>query len=126
QWSDRPSRKLYYMLYENGELIGIFGLGSAFHQPKVVSTFMNKYDIKFNELANNIVYAIKPGSNKNIASSFLKLCREQSILDWKERYGDQLKAFQTFVLPPRNGTLYKADNWHLIGQTAGTKSLVTK
>lgn len=35
------------------------------------------------------------------------------------RYGDESRLVQTFILPPRTGAVYKADNWTCLGMTKG-------
>jgi len=119
KWQNRPSRRLYWLLYEDKILVGVFALASAFSNPKDVKNFMNTNNIEFNELANNIVYCLANCRNKNAGTIFLKMCRQDAIKWWYERYGDKLKAFQTFILPPRTGAIYKADNWIKIGKTSG-------
>ena len=119
KYSDRPSRKLYWNLYENNILVGVFALGSAFSYSKTVKEYMKNNNLLFNEVANNIVFCLANHKNKNAGTIFLKLCRNDAILWWYERYGDYLKAFQTFILPPRIGAIYKADNWEYIGETIG-------
>jgi len=120
KYADRPSRKIYYLLFENEILIGVFALGSAFAQNGKVKQFMNENNLKFNEVANNIVYCLANQIDKNAGTKLLKLCRKDATLWWQERYGDILKCFQTFILPPRTGSIYKADNWLFIGETSGT------
>jgi len=51
--------------------------------------------------------------------------REVSATLWEELYGVPVIGFETFVVETewRKGTLYKADNWTLVGRTSGsTKS----
>lgn len=119
KWSDRPSRKLYWNLYENEKMVGVFALGSAFAKPMVIKEFMQKNRIGFNEMANNIVFCLFGQENKNAGSSLLALVRRDAKVWWMERYGDCLKCFQTFILPPRTGAVYKADNWIALGMTSG-------
>jgi len=119
KWADRPSRKLYWLLTIDNEPVGAFGLGSAFARPKAVKAFMNEHDIAFNEMANNIVYCLKPDLPKNSGTRFLAQARRDAVHWWYDRYSDTLKVFQCFVLPPRTGAVYKADNWECIGTTSG-------
>ena len=121
KWADRPSRKMYWLLYEDGIFVGVFGLGSAFARPKSIANYMEERKITFNEVANNIVYGLFGCRDKNAGSSFLKRLRIDAKAWWKERYGDEIKAFQTFILPPRTGALYRADNWKQLGTTTGGK-----
>lgn len=122
KWADRPSRKLYWLLYEDDRLVGVFGLGSAFARPKAIANYMSQNGIEFNQLGNNIVFALHGHLHKNAGSIFLKLLRRDAFLWWLERYGDELKALQTFILPPRTGSVYKADNWQQLGATTGGKT----
>lgn len=126
KYADRPSRKLYWLLYENSKLIGVFGLSSAFAKSKPVMDYMKENSLGFNEVANNIVYCLYGHKNKNAGSKLLSMLRKDAILWWYERYGDYLRAFQTFVLPPRTGAIFKADNWMLLGKTTGGKSMKTR
>ena len=123
KYADRPSRKLYWLLYEDDILVGVFGLGSAFSKPKDVNTYMTLHDIDFNEMANNIVFCLFGNKDKNAGSRFLSLLRKDAKSVWKTKYGNTLKAIQTFVLPPRTGSVYKADNWVLIGKTSGNTQI---
>ena len=49
----------------------------------------------------------------------LKQMRLSSVIEWKKKYGNELKHLLTFVGDDNNGSVYKADNWKLIGETAG-------
>jgi hypothetical protein len=120
KWSDRPSRKIYWNLYENETMVGVFALSSVFDKPKSVKEYMIKYNLKSNEIGNNIVFCLANQKNKNAGTILLSMVRKDAISWWYERYGDLLKAFQTFILPPRTGAVYKADNWQQIGITSGS------
>ncbi len=101
-------------------MIGVFAVATVFDKPKSVKNFLETHSIKSNEVANNIVYCLSGQQDKNAGSKLLSLCRQDAISWWQERYGDELKAFQTFILPPRTGAVYKADNWQQIGITSGS------
>lgn len=118
RWADRPSRKLYWSVWDGDRRVGVWGLGSAFNQPKAVATFMERHGIPFNGLANNIVFALAD-AGKNGGTEALAMLRRDAIRWWHERYGDDLMAFQTFILPPRTGAMYRADNWQHVGTTTG-------
>lgn len=126
KWADRPSRKLYWILYEKNKMVGVFGLSSAFTRPKPIMSYIEKHSIEFNEVGNNIVYCLYGHSHNYAGSKLLSLIRKDAVYWWNERYRDKLKAFQTFILPPRNGTVYKADNWEYLGKTSGGKVIRTR
>lgn len=119
QWTDRPSRKLYWSIWQRGERVGVFGLGSAYSKPAAVAALMARHSIAFNGLANNFVFAMSPQATRNTGTLALALIRRDAVRWWSERYGDELCAFQTFIEPPRTGALYRADNWIQIGVTSG-------
>ena len=132
KWADRPSRKMYYSLHEDDRMVGVFALASGFVRPKVIQDFLKQHKIAFNEVANNIVFCLAGQTDRNAGTKFLKLCRTDAKAWWKERYDDELKLMQTFVLPgrvestlPRVGAVYKADNWLNLGITKG-ETLITR
>lgn len=107
-------------------MIGVFALGSAFAKPKTIMNYMEQNNLQFNEVANNIVFCLANQQNKNAGTKLLSLVRKDAIKWWYERYTDRLKAFQTFILPPRTGAVYKADNWEQLGVTTGGKTQTVK
>ena len=126
KWADRPSRKLYWLLFEDDKHVGVFGLASAFARPKSVMDYMAEHGLAFNEVGNNIVYCLAGHVDKNAGTRLLRLVRQDAAAWWYERYGDSLRAMQCFILPPRTGALYKADNWQQLGYTTGGRTLVTR
>ena len=49
----------------------------------------------------------------------LKLLRTDGAERWKSKYGDTLVLIETFIKPPWDGGVYKADNWLDVGMTKG-------
>ena len=123
KWTDRPSRKCYWLLYEGETLVGVFGLGSGFTQPIKFKELMKEKGWTFNQVANNVIFCLAGQSDRNAGTKFLSLLRRDAVTRWGERYGDELKCIQTFILPPRTGAVYKADNWKFLGRTRGGKTL---
>ena len=58
-------------------------------------------------------------SIKDAGTKVLKLLRNNAPKEWKEKYGDELKYIITFVGGGKDGAVYKADNWKMVGETAG-------
>ncbi len=58
-------------------------------------------------------------SIKNAGTQILKQLRKQAPIEWKKKYNDELKYILTFVGGGNNGAVYKADNWNMVGHTAG-------
>lgn len=72
-------------------------------------------------IANQSRFLILPHVQvPNLASHVLALNIRRLNEDWKERFGYELWLLETFVDPARfAGTIYKAANWVLVGDTAG-------
>jgi hypothetical protein len=119
-WADRPSRKQHWALYEGQRLVGVWSLGSAYTMPACVRAEVERASLAFNEVACNYVFALHGARADCAGSRFLALLRRDAIARWQEEYGDALRALQTFILPPRTGAVYLADNWRAIGMTSGT------
>jgi hypothetical protein len=61
-----------------------------------------------------------PGQWPNLASRVLTLACARVPVDWQQRYGYPVLAFETFVDPQRfRGTCYKAAGWKVLGPTQG-------
>jgi hypothetical protein len=112
-------RQLVYKIYDSdGNLCGAIAGGSATkHLPGRNEFF--KENFYLNGVINNIFFHLIPNGDKNLGTKVLKLFRKQVIIDWEERYKDKPIGFETLVELPRTGSVYKADNWILVGQTKG-------
>lgn len=55
----------------------------------------------------------------NLGTRILKELRQEAPIEWKNKYGNELKYIITFVGGGHNGAVYLADNWKQIGHTAG-------
>jgi hypothetical protein len=107
----------------NEELIGMIGLGSSVYPPpKDILTHVkmtkNEYKTEFNSFANNWRFCVIKHI-KNAGTQILKQFRNNAKVEWKNKYGDELKYIVTFVAGGKSGSVYKADNWSMIGETAG-------
>ena len=116
-------RVLKYLIYDEDELIGTFWVGSGFKPtPKAILDYFQvsqkEYDKIFNEVADNKRFAMSKHV-KNAGTIAIKLIRKRVKQDWKDRYGDDLKAILTTIGSGKSGAVYKADNWVKIGETAG-------
>ena len=118
---------IYHSEYENlfgfERPIGMIGLGSSVYPPpkdilRYVGMTKSEYKDNFNSFANNWRYCMTE-SIPNAGSQILKKFRESALIEWEKKYGDDLKYLITFVGGGNNGAVYKADNWEMIGKTAG-------
>jgi hypothetical protein len=111
-------RSINYLIEYNGKTAGIIGFSSP---PKNYKKFVNYFDSideKF-YVINNVFRLII--NEKNLATKVMKLARNQIKNDYQKKYNDNLCGIVTFVEPPRNGALYKADNWDYLGMSEGIR-----
>ena len=120
-------RRIDWLIYKDdtfpSECLGMVGIGSSVYPPpkdilRYVGMTKSVYKDNFNSFANNWRYCLTK-SIPNLGSQTLRQLREQGLLQWKSKYGDDLKYIITFVGGGNNGAVYKADNWKHIGWTAG-------
>ena len=130
--ADYPGRRIDWLIYDvideetwpfKRELLGMIGIGSCFYPPpkdilRYVGMSKDEYKNNFNQFANNWRFCFIK-SVKNAGTQVLKQVRLQGPVDWKKKYGDELKYIITLVAGGNNGAVYKADNWKEIGKTAG-------
>lgn len=82
--------------------------------------YRHQYD-RLHLIANNSRFLILPHCHyKNLGSKILSLCKRRIQQDWLSRFGYPLLVLETFVDPSRFvGTIYRAANWDLVGETQG-------
>ena len=119
-------RRIDWLIYIDDELCGMIGIGSSTYPPckdilRHLGMTKNDYKEQFNSFANNWRFCMIK-SVKNAGTGILKRLRKQSPIEWKRKYGDDLKYLITFVGAGHNGAVYLADNWRCIGKTSGLPS----
>ena len=131
--NDSVGRRIDWLVYHSDytnvlgleKPIGMIGIGSSVYPcPKDILNFLGKKADEykepkhFNTIANNWRFCMTK-SIKNAGTQILKQVRKQAPIEWKKKYGDDLKWLITFVAGGNNGAVYKADNWKQICETAG-------
>jgi hypothetical protein len=133
KYKDVPQRRINYIIYrsDDGEPIGAIGISSCVlaigARDNWIGWDKNTRLLNSNKVANNYRFCLVPNNGiKNVGTMSLKLLREEGARRWKEKYGDDLLLLETFVQPlidnsdnKRNGAVYLADNWVMIGETLG-------
>lgn len=86
--------------------------------------FRHQYG-RLNWLTNNSRFLILPDWHyPNLGSRTLALCERRLSSDWQLRFGHPVVLLETFVDPQRfHGTVYRAANWHLAGDTRGFRRI---
>lgn len=116
-------RRIDWLVVVDGEIAGMIGIGSSTYPPckdilNRLGISKSEYKNVFNSIANNWRFCMSK-KIPNVGTRVLKLLRQQSPIEWKHKYGDELKYLITFVGGGHDGAVYKADNWEVIGNTAG-------
>ena len=110
-------RQLNYLIYYDSMPVGII---SAVSPPLNYRKFREYFNIENDiDFVNNGVFRVVHSPKKNFATQVLKAFRKKIKLDYEKEYGNKLLGIITFVEKPRNGGIYKGDNWDLIGETQG-------
>lgn len=117
-------RCIKYLIYYDNEAVATFWLGSGFKPtPKSILNYFGmrqqEFDKVFNEVADNKRFCIKSTPVANTGSQILKLIRGRARQDWQTKYNNHLRAIVTTIGNGKRGSVYLADNWQKIGETAG-------
>jgi hypothetical protein len=111
-------RSINYLVILNRQCIGIIGGASP---PKNYTIFNNYFgNNQENYFLNNNVFRLILRQN-NLGTKVLKIFRNVISSDYQLKYKDDLIGLCTFVELPRDGALYKADNWDYLGLTQGKR-----
>jgi len=116
-------RRIDWVVFNDDKPVGMIGIGSSVYPPpkdilRHIGLSIKEYKEVFNTFANNWRFCMRE-SIKNAGTQILKELRKQAPIYWKQKYGNDLNYLITFVAGGNNGAVYKADNWSLIGETAG-------
>ena len=118
-------QQLHYIILLNKTPVGIISGASSVWAVKSRDEFfgLTKDNKKkgLPSIINNVVFRLEVHL-PNLATKVLAMWRRRVAADWEERYNVVVHGFETFVVETdtRKGTLYKADNWQLLGVTAGS------
>jgi uncharacterized protein DUF4338 len=117
-------RQFHYLVYLNGEVVGIISGASPVWacSPRDKFFEINKDNRELmvgKHIVNNVVFRLEE-KIPNLGTQVLSRWRKRICTDWKERYGDDVVGFETFIFGEnRTGAMYKADNWKYVGETQG-------
>jgi len=120
-------RRIDWLIYEDADFpqypIGMIGIGSSVYPPpkdilNELGVSKEEYKSIFNSIGNNWRFCMTKRI-PNAGTQILKQLRLLAPNAWKQKYGDDLKWLITFVAGGNNGAVYLADNWKIVGKTAG-------
>ena len=124
--SRRPmGETLYYVATYHDEWVALLSFSAAVYKCAARDqwigwSYRHQYD-RLHLATNNSRFLILPQWHyPNLATRVLSLCQRQIQDDWQQRFHHPLLLLETFVDSSRfNGTVYRAANWHCVGQTQG-------
>lgn len=120
-------QQIHFLIHYKGEIVGIISGASSVYAVKNRDDYFKipkdkelRQFIYLPAIINNVVFRLEL-HEKNLATKVLAKWRKAMIQLWSYLYGVDVIGFETFVIEndTRKGALYKADNWDLVGQTAG-------
>jgi len=116
-------RRIDWLIHYENRIVGMIGIGSSVYPPPkdlllYLNTTKSEYKTIFNSIANNWRFCMTERV-PNLGTRILKELRHHAPIEWKKKYNNDLTHIMTFVGANKNGAVYKADNWSIIGQTAG-------
>ena len=118
---------IYHPDYVNAlnvpQAVGMIGVGSSVYPPpkdllSYVGMSKSVYKDNFNSFANNWRFCMTTHI-PNAGSQILKQLRHHAPIEWEKKYKNFLTHIITFVGGGNNGAVYRADNWDMVGHTAG-------
>ena len=110
-------RRIDWLIAVDGEVVGMIGIGSSTYPPckdilRRLGRTKSEYREIFNNIANNWRFCMSK-KIPNVGTRVLKALRQQAPIEWKKKYGDELRYLITFVGGGHDGAVYKADNWEV-------------
>ena len=118
----------HFLIHYKGNVAGIISGASPVFSTSPRDQFFgltHKNRGKFLQgIVNNTVFRLI-NRERNLATQVLTMWRNIIPHLWYEKYGTVVYGFETLVIEndTRKGTLYKADNWTLVGKTAGATKI---
>lgn len=127
-------QQLHFIIHYKGQVVGIISAASSVYKVKGRDDYFKipsdknlRQQYYLPAIINNTVFRLE-FHEKNLATKVLAKWRKVSIDLWKQLYGVDVIGFETFVVETetRKGALYKADNWDMVGMTAGSAKAHSK
>jgi len=121
-------QQIHFIIHYQNKIVGIISGASSVYAVKDRDNFFNmpkdakaKQSLYLPAIINNTVFRLE-FHEKNLATRVLSKWRKVIAELWEEIYSVPVIGFETFVVEEdyRKGTLYKADNWSYVGETAGS------
>ena len=118
------AQQVHFLIWYEGTMAGVISGGSAAYAVASRDIFFGitreNRERVLNGVIDNTVFRLV-NNEPNLATRVIALWRKVIPLVWEDLYGVPVFGFETFVVEEdhRKGSLYKADNWTLVGETSG-------
>lgn len=121
-------QQIHFIVHYKDRVVGIISGASSVYGVKARDEFFKipkdkglKQKYYLPAIVNNTVFRLEY-HEKNLATKVLSKWRKVTATLWEDLYEVPVIGFETFVVEEdwRKGTLYKADNWSYLGDTAGS------
>ena len=120
-------QQIHFIVWDDDVRAGIISGGSSVYAVKARDEFFgipsNKEEresLWLPSIVNNTVFRLET-TRPNLGTETLRRWRSVTRELWPQLYGVPVIGFETFIIEEsfRRGAMYKADNWQLVGETAG-------
>ncbi|MCY4303201.1 MAG: DUF4338 domain-containing protein [Aestuariivita sp.] len=123
----RIGHELHYVVEHQGQWIALISFSPAAlkctARDQWIGWLPQVQTDRLRLIANNSRFLILPGHHyPNLATRILSACQKRLSADWLAHFSKPLLLLETFVDSEFHaGTIYRADNWIMVGQTRGYK-----
>jgi hypothetical protein len=120
-------QQLHFVVWNSGHRVGIISGGSSVYSVKSRDDFFGipkdkkqREELWLPAIVNNTVFRLEK-SEPNLGTQILSRWRKVTASLWRDLYGVHVLGFETFIVETstRVGSMYKAQSWQLVGETAG-------
>lgn len=123
-------QQVHFLVWYNGAVIGIISGASTVIGTKLRDDFFGLTETNkqfyLNGIIDNVLFRIEC-HERYLATRTLSLWRRAVVHVWEDLYNAKVFGFETFIDEERfgdpnerrDGALYKADNWYVLGRTYG-------
>lgn len=116
-------RNICYAIYYDDIYYGHIVGGSATRFLPGRNEFLEMNISQLNNIVNNTFYNISKINSeypiRNFTTKVLNQFCKTIMIDWRERYQDEVIGFETLIEKPRTGELYLRAGWVQVGETVG-------
>lgn len=120
-------QQLHFLVMDDDVQVGIISGGSGVYSVAARDAYFGIPSDKTERetfwlpaIVNNTVFRLEQ-TRPNLGTQVLSLWRRTTARLWEEFYGVPVIGFESFIIPAphRKGSMYLADNWVSVGETAG-------